>query len=154
MADVHAVDVYAIGDGLFNVTIFGLDRLLGSLNGLAPTLEREVRLEINQAGRKVLQDTRGYAGEYARTGAYAGSFSMRSVKAGIRIQSSDVAAGAIEFANPGAIYLRGPKYGEPFPASSFPKPRALIRASVNDEGWVLDRITEAIQNALDQVEGS
>ena len=102
----------------------------------------------------MLQDTKSAASSFRDTGQFMGSFSVRNIKAGVRIQSNDPGAGAIEFAVPGAVYLRGTRYGRVFPAvKRAGKPRALVKASVDDEQWVLDRVTEAIQNALDNIQG-
>ena len=43
MANVAPVSVYASGDGLYTVTVVGLDRLLGAFHTLAPTIEKDVR---------------------------------------------------------------------------------------------------------------
>lgn len=153
MANVHPVGVSATSDGL-TVHIYGLDRLLGTLETLDPNLKRYVKNEIHQAGLKVLNDTRANAGSFRRTGQFQGSFRMRDRKSGVRIESTDPGAGAIEFANPGAVYLRGPRYGREFPAvKRASKPRALVKASVEDEQYVLERVQAAIQLALDEVRG-
>lgn len=153
MANVYPVDVFATA-GDFTVHIEGLDRLLASLATLDPNLKKYVEDEIRHTGQKVLRDTKANAGAFRRTGQFQRSFRMRNRKSGIRIESSDPGAGAIEFANPGAVYLRGVRYGQEFPAvKRAGKPRALIKAVVENEQYVLERVQYAIQLALDEVRG-
>lgn len=153
MANVYPTEVFATA-GDFTVHIEGLDRLLASLSTLDPNLKRYVEDEIHQSGLKVLRDTRSNAGAFRDTGQFQGSFRMRERKSGIRIESNDPGAGAIEFAVPGAVYLRGVRYGRKFPAvSRAGKPRALVKASVENEQYVLERVQAAIQLALDEVRG-
>lgn len=154
MPNVYPTSVSAVSDG-FTVTIFGLNELLASLSHLNPTIEKELKREIREAGNKVLQETRGlaYLG-HSPSGAYSHSFSMTSQKSGVRIRSNDAGAGTIEFANAGARYLRGPRYGRPIGTPAVGKPKALIKAANENEPIVLEKIQTALQRACDTVRGA
>lgn len=154
MPNVYDMGVGATSDGLFTIEIRGLDNLLRTLRELAPDAERELRDEIRDAGKTVLSDAKGYAVMgHSPTGAYSGSLSMRNVAKGVKIQSSDPGAGAIEFANEGATYLRGPRYGRQIGTPAVAKPKALIKAANENEPYVLATVQSALQRACDRVRG-
>ena len=89
----------------------------------------------------------------APSGDYSGSLSMRDLARGVRIQSTDPGAGAIEFANVGAVYLRGPFRGRPIGTPARPKPKALIRAKEDHEADVISTVQDALARACDKVRG-
>ena len=154
MPNVYDMGVGATSDGLFTIEVRGLDNLLRTLRALAPDAERELKREIADAGRQVLSDARSYAYMgHSPTGAYSGSLSMRDLAKGVKIQSSDPGAGAIEFANEGAVYLRGPRYGRQIGTPAVAKPKALIRAANENEPYVLSTVQAALQRACDAVRG-
>lgn len=154
MPNVYPSSVSATSDG-FTITIFGRNELIAALHKLNPDVERELKLEIRSSARKVLQDAKGYAVMgHSPSGAYSGSLSLKDQKKGIRIVSNDPGAGAIEFANAGAVYLRGPRRGRPIGTPAVGKPKALIKAANENEPIVLDRVQKALQRACDKVKGA
>ena len=154
MPNVYDMGVGATSDGLFTIEVRGLDNLLRTLRQLAPDAERDLKREMADAGREVLSDARSYAVMgHSPTGAYSGSLSMRNLAKGVRIQSGDPGAGAIEFANEGAVYLRGRFRGRQIGTPAVAKPKALIRAANENEPFVLASVQAALQRACDRVRG-
>ena len=154
MPGVYDTGVGATSDGMFTITVRGLDNLLRTLRALAPDAERELKRDIADAGRKVLSDARSYAVMgHSPTGAYSGSLSMRNLAKGVKIQSDDPGAGAIEFANKGAVYLRGRFRGRPIGTPAVAKPKALIKSANENEPYVLATVQAALQRACDRVRG-
>lgn len=153
-------DVYMTGTsasfGDLTVTIIGGRTLVRALGKLAPDAQRAIRGEIKRAGDIVRSKASGYGASLGRrpSGAYAGSFSVRALAGGVRVQSDDPGAGTIEFAKAGAVYLRGPLYGMPIGTPGDPKPRALIRAANEEEPTVIAAVQNAIQRACDAVGGA
>ena len=149
MPNVYPTSVSATSDGQFTITIFGINELIAALHKLNPDIEKELKKEIKDAGNKVLQESKGHAAGlgHSPSGAYARSLSLKDQKKGVRIVSSDAGAGAIEFANAGARYLRGPRYGRPIGTPAVGKPKALIKAANENEPIVLERVQSALQRA-------
>lgn len=155
MPNVYPSSSAAVSDGMFTITIFGREQLIASLKKLNPDVEKQLRKEIRDAGNKVLQESKGYAVMgHSPTGAYSGSLSLKDQKKGVRIISGDPGAGTIEFANAGARYLRGPRYGRPIGTPAVGKPKALIKAANENEPIVLAKVQSALQRACDAVRGA
>lgn len=155
MPDVYPSSSAAVSDGMFTITIFGRNELIAALHKLNPDVEKQLKKEIRDAGNKVLQESKGYAVMGAApSGAYSGSLSLKDQKKGVRIVSSDPGAGTIEFANVGARYLRGPRYGRPVGTPAVGKPKALIKAANENEPLVLQQVQNALQRACDAVRGA
>lgn len=155
MPNVYSTKTVAGSGGLFTVEIIGASTLLTTLRRLSPEVEQGLKREISEAGRAVLGDAKGLAFiRKAPTGDYSRSLSMRSLARGVKIQSNDPGAGAIEFANAGAVYLRGPLAGQPIGTPAVGKPKALIKAANDHEPAVIATVQDAIQRACDTVRGA
>lgn len=154
MPNVYDIGVGATSDGLFTIEVKGAQTLITTLRKLAPEAERELKQKIHEAGRKVLEESKGHAGDFAYSGDYAASFSLHELASGVKIRSGDPGAGAIEFANPGAVYLRGPRAGRPIGTPKVAKPKALIRAANDNEPLVLATVQDALARACAQVRGA
>lgn len=135
------------------VEIDNLDEVVANLSAIAPRLARELKGEIRDVARPTLQKARSYASGLGsvRTGAYASSLSMRDYRTGVKLASSDPGAGVIEFANPGALILTGPRAGRRagVPHGSMP-PRALIKAVIEDEESIVQHVNDAVQRICDE----
>lgn len=151
-----ALGVGGSNNASITVTIIGLKDLQASLRRLSPEADKELKREMREAGNLVLSKTRSYASVLGKapTGAYAGSFSMKNLAAGVRIQSGDPGAGTIEFANKGAVYLRGPRRGMPIGTPANSKPKAFIKAANEQEPLVIAKVEAALQNVCDKVRGA
>lgn len=154
MPNVYDIGVGAASNGLFTVEVRGASTLIQTLRAFSPDAERELRQTIRQAGQQVLNDAKGFAGGFAYSGDYAGSLGLKDLVKGVRIQSTDAGAGAIEFANAGAVYLRGPFRGRPIGTPPVPKPKALIKAKEEHEPHVIAAVQDALARACDRVRGA
>lgn len=155
MAGVYRTGVKATSDGL-TVTVFGARELAACLRRLAPDAEREVKRAIHRQALTILEQARSHAGSIAANPSwdYSRSIALRERASGVTIYSGDPGAGTIEFANPGAVYLRGPRYGRHVGTPVAGKPKALIRAVVENEPTVLATIQDALARACDAVRGA
>lgn len=141
---------------MYSVRIDNLEETIAVLRdidaGMADALVREIR----EIAKPTLAKARGYASGLgsAPTGSYAASMSLRSKRTGVKLASSDAGAGVIEFANPGAVILAGPRRGRRagVPNGSFP-PRALLRAVLDDEDSIVRQLDEAVSRYIDGVMG-
>lgn len=138
----------------WNVEIRGLAETIDALGRLDPLLRERVEDRIREAARPTLSKAKGYAAGLGTlpSGHYAASLSLRKRRSGVVFASSDPGAGVIEFANPGALILAGPRKGRRagVPHGSQP-PRALLRAILDDEEQILQSINEAVRDACDTV---
>ena len=89
------------------IEIDGAKEVADGLKRIDRQLLKELKQGMKEDSRPILQDARSYASGLGGSGQYAGSLSLRAIKDGVRIQSSDPGAGTIEFANAGAVYLSG-----------------------------------------------
>lgn len=148
MADV---DSLAPGSALV-----ALEAELGGWKGLRETLrlfdrnaERTMVKAIQSTADVVVSTAKGQASGWARTGAFAGSISRRSYARGIRIVSTDPAAGVLEYAHPGATSLSGRRVGTPAGAPN----KAMTRAVERNQDYVVQRVDAALAAALSKVRG-
>lgn len=128
----------------------GLDETIKALREIDRTLPREFKRGLKEDAKPILDAARGYASGIARTGGYAGSFSMRSYANGIYIASSDPGAGTIEFAHSGAVYLSGKRRGLRVGVPRGNPPRALVKASLENEDYVAERIESRIESVIER----
>lgn len=109
---------------------------------------------IREVAAPTLERARGYARSLGSspTGGYARSLSLRTRRDGVAFVSTDPGGGVIEFANPGAVVLSGPRAGRRagVPHGSQP-PRALLRAILEDEETMIQGLNDAVARHCDEV---
>lgn len=142
---------------LYSVRVDNLEQTIAVLRDIDAGMARELVRDIRKIAKPTLAKAKGYASGLGSnpTGAYAASMSLRSRATGVKLASSDPGAGVIEFANPGAVILTGPRRGRraPVPNGSFP-PRALLRAVLDDEDSIVRQLDEAVSRYIDGVMGN
>ena len=136
--------------GGIDIRVDGLDEAIKALGDIDRELPREVRRGIKEDARPILDDAKRYAHGIADTGAYASSLAMRAISGGVRIQSDDPGAGVIEFARPGAFYLTGPRAGRRIGVPAGGPPRALVKASEENEDVVVRDVEDRIAALIDR----
>jgi len=147
------VEAGAFGDGL-TVYIKGYDTLMRSLKRLDANAYKQVRQTIKQQGNVVLNEAKSRANSFRDTGAFAGSLAIRDTQRGVKLVTTDEGGGTIEYANWGAVYLRGRFKGQPIGVPrGAAKPRAMIPAIVNNEQGTFVAVENALAILCDSVKG-
>lgn len=129
------------------IEIDGAKEVADGLRRIDRQLLKELKQGMKEDARPILQDARSYASGLGGSGQYAGSLSMRAIKDGVRIQSDDPGAGTIEFAHRGAYYLSGSRRGLPVGVPMGGPPRALVRASEENE----DAVRRAVETRIERM---
>lgn len=136
---------------MYSVKIHNLDETIKALNEVNSRMAKELKRAVREVAKPTLQKARGYAHVGAHsTGAYAHSLALRTHTNGVKFVSTDPGAGVIEFANPGALILRGERAGRRagVPHGSNP-PRALLRAILEDEAHIVSEISNEVEKYAD-----
>lgn len=137
----------------WTVEVENLDETIKALNEFDKKAGAELKKRIREIAKPTLAKARtyGHVGSWS-TGKYASSLSLKTWTNGVKFISSDPGAGVIEFANPGAIILDGVRAGRRagVPHGSTP-PRALLRAILEDEESIIEKVNEAVQDLADFV---
>lgn len=130
------------------IEVDGAKEVADGLRRIDRQLVKELKQGMREDAQPILRDARSYASGLGGSGQYAGSLSMRSIKDGVRIQSSDPGAGTIEFAHRGAYYRSGRRRGLPVGVPMGGPPRALVRASEENEGAVRRSVETRIERMI------
>lgn len=137
---------------MYTIEVRGLDETIRQLNELDRRLGSELKGEIREIAQPTLSKAKGFAGGVGSfpTGTYAASLSLKTYANGVKFVSSDPGAGVIEFANPGALILTGVRAGRRagVPVGSAP-PRALLRAILDDEEHIVEKVNEKVVEYCD-----
>lgn len=134
--------------GVVRIEVEGLKEAVDGLKAIDGSLASELKRGIKEDARPILSDAKGYARALGGSGDYAASMAMRTLKDGVRIQASDPGAGTIEFAHRGAFYLSGPRAGRRVGVPSGNPPRALVRASTENEETVRRSVEARVERVL------
>lgn len=138
--------------GSMQLKVEGLTEALRAIKDIDRSIANEIKAGFREDIRPLFNAYRAYASALGGSGAYASSTSMKSIAKGVRIQSSDPAAGVIEFANRGAVYLSGPRAGRRIGVPHVGKPRALMRAVDEHEPQIVRsaeaRVAQVIERYL------
>ena len=141
---------------MYSVRVDNLDETVSVLNDIDRGMASALKREIREVAKPTLAKARGYASSLGSrpTGGYARSMSLSTKRTGVRLVAADAGAGVIEFANPGAVVLAGPRAGARagVPHGSRP-PRALRRAVLADEDSIVGQLDEAVGRYVDGVMG-
>lgn len=132
------------------IEVKGIKETKDALGRIDRELVRDFNKGLREDARPLFSAYKAYARGLGGTGQYAGNASMRTIAAGVRIANSDPGAGAIEFANPGAFYLSGPRAGLRMGVPHAPKPRALMRAVDEYEPVVRDKAERRIATVIER----
>lgn len=138
---------------MYTIEVQNLDETIAALNEFDRRAAKELKSRIRQIAKPTLTKARTYAHVGSNsTGAYARSLSLQTWKNGVKFISSDPGAGVIEFANPGALILDGPRAGRRagVPHGSNP-PRALLKAILEDEESIIEQVNDAVEELADFV---
>lgn len=147
------MEVGAFGDGL-TVYIKGYDTLMQTIRKVETDTYERVRQVIRQQGEVVLSDAKGYAMAIRDTGDFAASLRLSDTQRGVKLVTDDPGAGTIEFANPGAVYLRSKYAGLPIGVPrKATNPRAMVPAVLDNEQGTFTAVENAIAILCDQVRG-
>lgn len=131
-----------------SIKVEGLTETLRGLRDIDRELPREVKKGLREDVRPLFAAYQSYARGLGGTGQYASNASMRTISSGVKIANSDPGAGPIEFANPGAFYLSGPRAGRRMGVPHVGKPRALMRAVDEYEDEVVERVEDRIDRVI------
>lgn len=135
----------------YSVRIYNLDETIKALNEVNDRMAKDLKSAIRDIAKPTLQKARGYAHVGAHsTGAYAHSLAIRTQTNGVKFVSTDPGAGVIEYANPGALILRGERAGRRagVPHGSNP-PRALLKAILEDENHIVSEVSNEVEKYSD-----
>ena len=133
-----------------DIRVTGLTEVKKALRDIDRELLREFNKGLREDARPLFSAYRQYAGGLGGSGEYAANASMRTISEGVRITNSDPGAGTIEFANPGAFILSGPRSGQRAGVPHVSKPRALMRAVDEHEDEVVDAAESRIRRAIER----
>lgn len=131
-----------------SIRVEGLAETLKGLREIDRELPKEVKRGLREDVRPLFAAYQSYARGLGGSGQYAANASIRTISAGVKIANSDPGAGPIEFANPGAFYLNGPRAGRRMGVPHAGKPRALMRAVDEYEDEVRDRVESRIEKVI------
>lgn len=90
------------GSALMTVKVEGLNDLMRNLEQTNANGERIVKAAIKESGSLVLATARAKASAFSSSGAFRSTLSIKDAGKGIKLSSTDEAAGVIEFAKRGA----------------------------------------------------
>lgn len=138
------------GKSTLDIQVVGLDEVMQGLKSIDKGLLKELTRGLREDARPLYSAYRQYAGGLGGSGQYASNASMRQVSRGVKISNSDPGAGPIEFANPGAVYLTGPRAGKRMGVPAAPKPRALMRARDEHEDEVIEAAETRIERFIER----
>lgn len=142
---------------MYTIEVQGLDETIAQLRELDSNLASNVKRRIKDIAQPTLQKARSYAGGLGGfpTGAYASSLKLRTYANGVKFVSTDPGGGVIEFAHIGATILQGKRAGRRagVPHNSEP-PRALLKAILEDEEHIVERVNDVVIEACDWNVGS
>ena len=127
----------------------GWQELRRTLRAFDEDAERTMVKSIQETAGKVVGDSKAQASTWARTGAFRNSITRRTYARGVRIVSTDPAAGVLEYAHAGARSLSGRRVGTPAGAPN----KAMTKAVENNEDWIVQRVDAALAAALAKVRG-
>lgn len=136
---------------MYTIEVQNLDETIAALREVDKKSATELKKRIREIAKPTLQKARTYAHVGSNsTGAYASSLSLKTWANGIKFISSDPGAGVIEFANPGALILDGSRAGRRagVPHGSTP-PRALLKAILEDEESIVEKVNEEVISICD-----
>lgn len=133
-----------------SIEVKGIKETKDALKRIDRELLRDFNKGLREDARPLFSAYKAYARGLGGTGEYAGNASMRTIAAGVKIANSDPGAGPIEFANPGAYYLSGPRAGSRMGVPHAPKPRALMRAVDEYEPIVRDSAERRIATVIER----
>lgn len=136
------------GGGLLR--LLGYTELMRTLAAFDQRAPKVVRDSLRQAGRKVKDDATAQAASWARTGAFRASIGLSNTQRGLKIKSTDPAAGVLEYAHAGATTLSGRRVGTPAGAPN----KAITLAVERNEQYVLGELDRALSEALEIVRGA
>ncbi|MDO4290268.1 MAG: hypothetical protein Q4C41_03445 [Eggerthellaceae bacterium] len=88
---------------LMHVQVEGLTELMRNLKLANADGEKIVKEAIQESGSMVLASARAKASAFSASGAFKSTLSIKDAGKGIKLSSTDEAAGVIEFAKHGAI---------------------------------------------------
>lgn len=142
------LDLTGVGEGL--ISLLGYRELLRTLAAFDERAPKVVRDSLRQAGRKVKSDAQAQASSWARTGAFRASIGLSNTQRGLKIKSTDPAAGVLEYAHAGATTLSGRRVGTPAGAPN----KAITLAVERNEQYVLGELDRALSEALEIVRGA
>ena len=138
---------------LISVEFINLEATIEALSKIDSGMASELKSRIREIAQPTIAKAKGYArGLGSRpTGGYANSLSLRTRQTGVVFVSNDPGGGVIEFANPGAVILTGPRRGRRagVPNGSAP-PRALLKAILEDEETMIQKLNRAVQEFCDE----
>lgn len=138
---------------MYSIRVQNLDETIAALRGIDRGMVSELKKAIKEIAQPTLDKARGYASGLGSnpTGRYASSLALRTYSNGVKFISSDPGGGVIEFANPGALILEGPRAGRRagVPHGSTP-PRALLRAILDDEETIVAQVSQKVQDVIDE----
>lgn len=136
---------------MYTIEVQYLDETIAKLEEIDKRLSKELVREIKSVTTPTLTKAKSYAhlGLFS-TGSYARSLSIRTYAHGVKFTSTDPGGGVIEFANPGATILSGPRAGRRagVPHGSTP-PRALLKAILEDEESIVEHVNSVVIKACD-----
>ena len=136
---------------MYTIEVQNLDETLAALAEVDSEMEKRLKSRIRDITKPTLSKARSYAhvGAYP-TGRYASSLSLKTYAHGVKFFSNDEAGGVKEFAHQGALILSGPRAGRRagVPIGSEP-PRALLRAILEDEEGIVEKVNQAVSDACD-----
>ena len=138
---------------MFSIRVQNLDNVIAGLRAVDSEMASELKRGIKELVRPTYEKAKSYAGGVGLnpTGAYARSLSLRTYSNGVKFISTDPGGGVIEFANPGAVILEGKRAGRKagVPHGSTP-PRALLRALLEDEEYIVREVSGLVQKTCDE----
>lgn len=136
---------------MYTIEVQNLDETLKQLSEIDVNMAKALRRRIREITQPTLAKARSYAhvGAYG-TGKYASSLSLRNYNYGVKFVSTDEAGGVKEFAHQGALILSGKRAGQRagVPIGSEP-PRALLKAILEDEESIVEKVNEEVINVCD-----
>ncbi len=131
---------------MYTIEVQGLDEAVAALREVDRKAATELTKRVRDAVKPTLAKAKGYAHVGSNpSGGYARSLALRTTQTGAKFVSTDPGGGVIEFANPGALILTGPRAGRRagVPHGSRP-PRALLRAILEDEEQIVEDVNREV----------
>ena len=137
---------------MYTIEVQGLGETIAALREVDRRAANDLCKRVRDVVRPTLAKARGYAAGLGSnpTGGYAHSLALRTSRTGAKFVSTDPGGGVIEFANPGALILTGERAGRRagVPHGSNP-PRALLKAILEDEEGIVEKVNQAVSDACD-----
>lgn len=139
---------------MYTIEVQNLDETIEALNLVDKSMAKRLKQKIVEITRPTLARAKGYAAGLGSnpTGSFASSLTLRQRANGVVFRSGDPGGGVIEFANPGAVILTGPRAGR---AAGVPHtgdtPRALLKAILEDEEHIIESVNSAVAEVADMV---